>query len=251
MADFDFSKDSSDPRVLMVAFTQGTPLNARELAEVLRALDSDYRDLTGRGLVLGRMETGSTWMWVYDALVAVGGVTTGVADIAKAIDDITSFGLKLKDAFTPKKSLLPKTAMKELSRTIKQVAKASKKHKSEVLFKKAVITDQGSETIEIKVTPVEALAARQRLDDNAVRYNAIATHHIQRESILEEMRKLPYASNDTELIISTLVRTLGYTGNTNALAQVADVLAREGRSDLAEIIWRQIGRGRGQLTVET
>lgn len=251
MADFDFRRDTTDARLLMVAFTEGTPLEAREVASMLRALDGDYKDLTGRHLVLGRIETGSTYMWVYDALVAVGGVASSAAELARAIEDIKNFGIKMTSAFMPNKSLLPQTDMRAVTRTVKEVAKVAKKHRSVVEIRKAVVTDQGSETLDIKITPMQAISAKERLDALGVPNNGIKALPERSIRMLEEIRRLPPANSDTELVIATLVRALSYSGSTYALEQVADTLEAEGRSDLARIIRQHIGRGRGHVTVET
>lgn len=251
MADFDFRKNSTDVRVLMIAFTEGAPLEVREFATVLRALDSDYREMTGRGLILGRAEIGSTWAWVYDALAAVGGVAAGAADVAKAIDDITTFGLKLTGAFKPSKSVLQQTHLREVEKTVKAVAKVAKKHDSVVQLRKAVSTERGTETIEINITPTEAYIAKQRLDQLSSRHETVKALPVQQNAnLLEEIRKLPPVTGDTELVIMTLIKALSPSGNIHALIEVADTLAKEGRWDLAEIIRRHIGDGPGLLRIE-
>lgn len=79
MTDFDFSKETGDERLLVIAFDNQRPMSAAQLATVLRALDSDYKSMTGRDLVLGHMELGSVWIWLMDAAIYGGGTIVAAA----------------------------------------------------------------------------------------------------------------------------------------------------------------------------
>ncbi|WP_286166744.1 hypothetical protein [Ochrobactrum sp. POC9] len=62
MADFDFRKESVDERVLVISFDNGKPMSAAQLAGIFKALDADFMQMTGRDLVVARLELGSTWI---------------------------------------------------------------------------------------------------------------------------------------------------------------------------------------------
>ncbi|TAV72616.1 hypothetical protein [Rhizobium leguminosarum] len=251
MADFDFSRDTEDARVLTIAFTGEKPLGAAEVATVLRALDTDYRALNGRGLVLGRLEIGSTWFSLYDALVAVGGVAGSIAEIAKAIDDISSFGVKLANALKPKPPAAAETGIADVARSVKEMAKVSRKTKSGIKVRKTLTTNGSVETLDIDITPVEAIAASKVASQKlkATTRTTKDTLEAYHGELLGAVRQISGSTIDPSLI-SALVRALMIYGGVSSVQMVASALESEGRGDVAAAIRQEIDKGRGQVTIQ-
>ncbi|MBB3978053.1 hypothetical protein GGQ64_003267 [Rhizobium azooxidifex] len=250
MADFDFSRNTEDARVLTIAFTGEKPLGAAEVATVLHALDTDYRTLNGRGLVLGRLEIGSTWFSLYDALAAVGGVAGSIAEIAKAIDDITSFGVKLANALKPKPSAAVEKGIADVARSVKEMAKVSRKTNSGIKVRKTLTTDGSVETLDIDITPVEAIVASkvasQKLKAATRTKDTLEVYH---GNLLGAVRQISGPTIDPSLI-SALVRALMINGGVSSAQMVASTLEGEGRGDVAAAIRQEIDKGRGQVTIQ-
>lgn len=258
MADFDFSKDTDDERLLLIAFNNERPMSAARVATVLRALDSDYRAITGRELVLGRMELGSTWIWLTDAAIYVSAGLIGTAAALKAIEDIAAFAKKLKDGFKEKKlpgeGWLPSAP--SVDRSIVAMAKASEETNSTIIMRQTRETAGVRDTLEVEISPAEAKKAKERVKNKPKKGQAIGappklvSKDMDIRHITDAMRELPPATGDIEAVIRALVQAHIMHGSTYVLEQVAITLEHEGRSDISTIIRQLLGKGRGLVHVE-
>lgn len=258
MADFDFSKDTDDERLLLIAFNNERPMSAARVATVLRALDSDYRAMTGRELVLGRMELGSTWFWLTDAAIYISAGLVGTAAALKAIEDIAVFAKRLKDGFREKERPdggWPLSAP-SVDKSIVAMAKVSEETNSTITMRQTRETAGVRDTLEVEISPAEAKRAKQRVKNKPKKGQSIGaplkltSKDIDIRQITDAMRQLPPATGDIEAVIRALVQAHMMHGSTYVLEQVAITLEHEGRSDIATIIRQLLGKGRGLVHVE-
>lgn len=257
MADFDFRKISNDERLLLISFDNGRPMSAAQVAAILKALDADYRGMTGRELVLARLELGSTWIWLSDIASSAGGWIKGTAEVLKATQDLASFAKKLHGGFKPKKKPVPLNPLgvfdDSVDRSITAMAKASEQTHSTIRMRKTTTTDAGTETIEIEVTPKEAKEARIRVKDiKARRLSApdVRKSIAQHDELIGTMRSLPQLTGDLEAVVRALVNAAVVNGGASLLGQVASTLEAEGRWDIASVIWQHLGGERGFVRLD-
>ncbi len=258
MADFDFSKETDDERLLLIAFDNQRPMSAAQLATVLRALDSDYKSMTGRDLVLGHMELGSVWIWLMDAAIYSGGAIIGTAAVAKAVEELAIFAKKLKEGFKDKKlpdeNLLLSAPM--VDRSVVAIAKVAVDTNGTFRMKHTRETTATKDTIEIEITPAQASVARKRVKSRPKQgrvYESLPRLIAEPEEIKQiahTMRELPPITTDIETVIRALVQAHMIHGSTYVLEQVATTLEFEGRHDIATIIRQLIGRDKGLVHVE-
>ncbi|MBY3217779.1 hypothetical protein HFO21_26065 [Rhizobium laguerreae] len=258
MADFDFSRDTGDERLLLIAFNNTRPMSAAQVASVLRALDRDYKGMTGRDLVLGHMELGSVWVWLMDAAICAGAGLVGTAAAVKAIEDIGTFAKKLKDGFKDKKlpdeNLLLPAPM--VDRSVLAIAKVAVDTNGTFRMKHTRETTVARETVEIEITPAQASEARKRVKNRHTKSTVFAppspliAKPEEIQQIAHTMRGLPPANGDVETVIRALAQAHMMLGSTYVLEQVATTLELEGRYDIATIIRHLIGKDIGHVHVE-
>ena len=258
MADFDFRKDSDDERVLVISFAKGKPISAAQLSAIFKALDSDYRRMTGRDLVVARLEIGSTWIWLIDIATGAGGWIKGTAGVAKGVQDIATFAKKLRDGFKPTKTTDLTAQMSafddSVDKSITAMAKASEQTGSTIRLRKTSTTQNGTETIDVEVTPSQAKEARKRVTDRPKPARIAATmtpkaiaHH---DDLIGTMRSLPQANGDLESVIRAIVRATVQNGGRNVLEPVVVTLEGEGRWDIANIIRQELDGGQTYIPVK-
>ncbi|AAK65862.2 hypothetical protein [Sinorhizobium meliloti] len=258
MADFDFRKYSDDERLLLISFENGGPMTAAQVAAILKALDADYRRMTGRELVLARLELGSTWIWLADIATSAGGWIKGTAAVVKATQDLASFAKKLREGFKPKQEPVPLNQLgafdDSVDRSITAMAKASEETHSTIRMRKTITTDAGTETIDIEVTPKEAKEARKRVKDKPKTATLAApdvpkaiAHH---DELVGTMRALPQLTGELEAVVRALVNAAIVNGGAYLVEQVAGTLEAEGRWDIASIIRQHLDGGRGFVRVD-
>jgi len=257
MADMDFSKQSEDERLLVISFDNQKPMRADQVASILKALDSDYRQMTGRDLVLARLEIGSTWIWLTDILANGGSYIKSAAEIAKAAQDLGSFAKKLRGELKPTKIALPGHELTEpddsVDKTVVALAKVAAETHSTVRFRKITTTDGKTEQVDFEVTPSEFQDSSKRVKKKPkkLKKKLLSGYAaIPHEEIARTMRALPAVTGDTAEVVTAMVQALIANGAEYMLEQVASTLEIEGRWDIATIIRQQIGKGRGHMTVE-
>lgn len=252
MADFDFSKNTNDERILVIGFNNERPIRATQLAAVLSALDRDYRSMNGAGLVLGRMELGSNWIWLIDA-----GVYAGIGGIAGVVGytTLSVFAAGLREGFTEKKLPDPNRLLKPTSvnRSIKAIGNLSQDSDASVTIRKPEESNAGGTAIEVVISRDQAVRAKDRLNERRATVYKTASPRLhetyQATALADEMRKLPVASADLEAVIRILVQAHLMTGSTYILEQIANTLEAEGRHDVAIIIRSMLGKGGTPVTI--
>ncbi|MBB3932401.1 hypothetical protein GGR25_003459 [Kaistia hirudinis] len=259
MADFDFRKDSDDERFLVISFHNGKPISATQLSAILKALDSDYRRITGRDLVVARLEIGSTWIWLIDIATEAGGWIKGAAGVAQAVQDLVIFARKLQEGFKCTTTQVPIAQIgafdDSVDKSITAMAKASEETGSTIRLRKMTTTHNGTETIDVEVTPPQAKEARKRVKGrpksarpaSPMILKSIAHH----DDLISTMRSLPQAAGDMESVIRAVVRATVLNGGQYILEQVAVTLEGEGRWDIATIIRQELDGGQRFVQLES
>jgi len=258
MNDFDFSRNSEDDRLLLIAFDNEEPISAAQVAAVLKALDSDYRKMTGRDLVLARMELGSASLWVVDIAVSTGAALVGTAATAKACEELWVFAKKIRDGLKPKKKAVvlghePASLDEAVDKSILAIAKVAVETNSTVKMRKTVTTNAGLETIEVEVTPLEAKEARERMRKRRKTAKTImdsASQAKEHYEVARTLRELPPLTGELEAVIRAIVQAHIINGGAYILEQVANTLEGEGRWDIASVIRQNLGGERDAAHVE-
>ncbi|MBB4402916.1 MULTISPECIES: hypothetical protein [Rhizobium/Agrobacterium group] len=255
MADYDFDRRTEDERLLVVSFNNQIPLRADQLASVLKAMDADYRSMTGRDLVVARLEIGSTWIWLTDLLANGGGYLKSSAEAATAVEDLASFAKDIYKAVRPTKAALPGHELPDadgdkVDKTVVALAKLSAETGVAIRFRKVT----KDEEVDFEAIPpqLESAAKRIKKTPKKLKKEKLATRYaeIPEEQMVVTMRALPAAVGDAAEMVRAMVQALIMNGAAYVLEQVAGTLEMEGRWDIAGIIRQEIGKGRNHVTVE-
>ncbi len=92
----------SEDATLTIAFDTLQPVGAADIGLLLRDLSADYKRLTGGRLVLWRYETGSSWVYLSDAIAVAGSLAGSFVDISTAVQNMTQFVQHLIAYYDPK-----------------------------------------------------------------------------------------------------------------------------------------------------
>jgi hypothetical protein len=159
----DASSDRTAPELVLI-FDNARPLAAADLGDLFSAMARDYRLATrGRTLVVARLETGSLYAYVRDALHEFAPYSQYALETVKAFKGIKEFAQTLTGLFGRVKEH-PGT-LGELKRRRRVGAKSI-----EAIVKIAAVSHSvvelrhetsDGEIIDLKVTPVEAIHIRE------------------------------------------------------------------------------------------
>ena len=259
MADFDFSKNSDDDRLLVLSFDNTRPMTTAQVAEILKALDSDYRRMTHRDLILARMELGSTWIWLTDVALYVGyggAALVGTAAAAKASEELWEFAKKIGNGLKPKKNAVPGHELpppdEGVDKSVLAILKAADQNHSTVRMRKVTAKAGVYEAIEIEVTSREAKVVRNMVKNRPKAVQPIepfvASIPTLTENVAKTFRALPAVTAESEDVIRAIVHAHVINGGAFMLQQVAATLEAEGRWDIASIIRQHLG-GHGTIQI--
>lgn len=247
------ASDGSRGRDLFIAFQNQKPLRADELGELFTTLARDYRDLTGgRTLVVGRLETGSLYAILQDAIGQAGPFISNAVEVAKAIKGIADFAKTLKDLLGEEQGARPKSPARRRRkkrvgvRSITAILKVAADSGSSIELSH---TTRDGEKFEVRMTPPEAARAHAALEAER------ALLRIERSQDAERMRFL--AGNPEPRQIADSLATLGRTDNTrifirmivgalrnagvaHVINEVAEELDRRGLPDIAAAVRAEI-----------
>ncbi|RUM95070.1 hypothetical protein EET67_25425 [Pseudaminobacter arsenicus] len=98
MPGIEFSERERQNALVLIIHNE-RPLDAGEVANLLRDLNADYKRVTGSRLVLARFETGSSGFLLYDYLILAGGGASALTAIAVATGHIAKFVTWMKGFF--------------------------------------------------------------------------------------------------------------------------------------------------------
>jgi len=233
------------------------PLDAAEVASLLRDLAADYRKVTKSTLVLGRLETGSTGFLLYDYLIYAGAAGTAITGVAVATGHMSKFVTWMKGFFKGTDKLAPVLAPSDsdLSKVAKfgnRLADTVMKNGGDLEFSFESNAKTGEHKIAFRVTHVEAMQARSRekVRQNLLRspwaLRRLSGPTIEQAQIEDFTRRLSeQAPTDAAFdqigrLVETFVQFITDIGGRLHLPQIAQTFEMQGRSDIAQIIRRHI-----------
>lgn len=100
MNDIVGTEPPADDSGILLYFDNGKPITATQLANLLRAFNSDYKKLTRGELFVSRVETGSFWIWLKDTAEALAGGIDNAGTIIGASARIAKFLKAFKQAWS-------------------------------------------------------------------------------------------------------------------------------------------------------
>ncbi|POF32284.1 hypothetical protein [Roseibium marinum] len=254
MAEIEFSEAERQHALVLIIHNE-KPLDASEIANVLRDLNTDYKRLTGSRLVLARFETGSSGFLIYDYLILAGRAASAVTGIATATGHMSKFAAWLRSLFkgTQAAKEVQQAASAETpisAKTVERLAKLAIKHGVGFEFSH----DAAARKTAFRVTPSEAIDARkrmeerQRLHSGQERIDYLSSPHSGVEVEAFAQRVISDASSgrsfdQIENLVEAFVEFMKANGNSYQLPQLAMSFAMQGRSEIADIVRRHINNG--------
>jgi hypothetical protein len=245
---------SPEHHELVLLISDGRPVRASELGELLTALARDYRQVSrGRLLVVTQLESGSLWILLKDAALAAKPYLTETAEYTKAAQALFEFARGLKRNLARKKSADGEAVDPAKSgpfRSIESIVKVAADTGAELSLKYA---GSAGEVIEITLTPVEAIEIRER--DKVAAYQArieqedrrLLPSHSRAEdrakALADELELLAISdSSEPNPLIVAVVRLLRRSGNEPLIEMLAQELDGRGYPELAAAVRKQGSR---------
>jgi hypothetical protein len=160
----DTSTDQPKIPELVLSFDNARPLAVADLGELFSAIAGDYRQLTrGRTLAVARLETGSLYAYLRDALNEFAPYAKDALELVKAAKGVKDFALTLTGLFRHAKEHPGDLGELKLrrrvgERSIEAMVKIAAGSQSVVELHHE--TGDG-EIIDLKVTPIEAIHIKE------------------------------------------------------------------------------------------
>lgn len=264
MPAIEFSERERQNAIVLIIHNE-RPLDAGEIANLLRDINADYKRVTGRRLVLARFETGSSAFLLYDYLILAGGSASALTAIAVATGHMAKFVTWIEGFFkgTQAVSKTPLIEPADLSKVAKaglRLANTAIKNGIEFDFSYETDAKMGTQKIAFRVTPVEALEAKRRektrqqllTDPEKVQRLAANVPLAQIEDFTR--RVIAHAPTDSsfdqiENLVEAFVQFMKDNGNAHQLPQLATSFEMQGRSDIGQVIRRHIEDGPGKASI--
>jgi hypothetical protein len=233
---------------LIVTLDFETPPPADELGELFSALARDYRDLTGRVLAIASLEAGSIIATLKDyALLALPHVKDAV-EVAKGIKAVADLAVLLKDwidrakSGEAKKQLYRRGRKTPGQRSIEAIVKIAANSGCAVRVKHTT----AKETIEVEMTPSQAIKAREEALVEQVATEVVPLRLEEARPVLPDVQRAlgrlydpnlaQLSSSETQAVIDVLVTVLRAAKLGHLADQIADDLARRGMETLAALL---------------
>lgn len=234
------------------------PIPAAELGKVLSALAADYKKVTGgQTLVVARVQEGSIWVILQDAITYLAPFATSALEMAKAAKGLKEFAEALSVVLRPSKMAPEEVGQHwrpvEL-KTTRPLLKLAVDSGSTFEFEQI---GPGGVRIGFKVTPPEARARQIELVEQRAQEipNPPLLSHDDHAPRLAVDRLVQIAQSNpdglaaVEEAVSIIATSLRGQGLEHALLGIAVELDGRGLDHLAEIVRAAIRKGRGQSEV--
>lgn len=241
-------------RELVLEIKNDQPIAADEVGALLVVLARDYRRLTRRKLVIGRLETGSVIATLVDAAVFITPYASNAVEVSKAINAIVSFSKALRERFANAKNLKKLGATKPEIReppgtdTVTELAKIVAKSGGEATFK--YIGSDG-ENVQAKITSKEAIEIRERQKTargalKLAKQQDLLALGLEDGDTTTLARRLAEMGLSTDLdeAIRALVGALRSSGLDSYVEMIASDLAGHGHSHIADLLRQEASRSR-------
>jgi hypothetical protein len=235
---------------LLFHFVNEQPIFADDLGRLFVSLARDYRQLTGRRLVVTRVEPGTLTAVLKDAVVAFAPYVADAVEVAKGLNGVANFASTLRDLLEKLRNSGPKvTAKKSAGQTalehfLKVVAKSGGEGEFEFSTK--------TENIKARVTSGEAIKLREHAK-NARKKQRPARPADPLALTDDRVRQLALGlaklrDSDVTDAIPALVDALRRAGLESFVEMIASELAIRGHSQIADALRVEVARsGRNML----
>jgi len=230
---------------LLLIFGTDQPIGAADLGMLLRDLSSDYAETTGGRLVLWRYETGSSWIYLRDAIAVAGSMAGSVSNVFIAVQHMAKFVGLLRGQLAPAKDEAPSDAVEHVTRSAARIVKVAAENNASVSVRYTKNEKTGIEDFSLSINQQQvrklhtAYSRRKSVKTDAKRsatttkINAIGVQKITQRLIATDAM-----SGD---LVETIVAALKSSGGDHLLPSLASSLDAAGRYDIAEVVRRHIG----------
>jgi hypothetical protein len=238
----DIRPEDGPERSIYIGIDNEDPIDAGELGRLFSALSTDYRRMTGGRLVVGKLEVGTTHIWIQDAVDVinqVGGTATVMATTVIVVADATERLHKfwkylrgvVKDEIKddPAYEALPPVSEEKL-------IELSDKHGANIRMEERF---DGKKLVERKIEITRDQASFQRADIKKRKKE----RKVKREGsyVYDDIAGLLEADvNSVESVVAALVGSSTRAGHLDAMEQLANDVERYGRPDIAEAIRKHL-----------
>ena len=228
---------------LLVVFSTATPISAADISSLLLDMSSDYSSVTGGTLVLAHYETGSSWIYLRDAIAVAGSIAGAVNDITLAVQNMRTFVRLLIDGF-PNAALPPKppSQVEKVAKSVARIAKIAADNGAYVNLEYLKDEKEGLESYTFHMdNQIARKLHKEGVSDAhlkaAVLYGSTAKHVADKLTAVE--RKSAKDASSVEAVEAVIEALRSRTGAT-MLPDLAHDLEANGRSDIANIVRRHM-----------
>lgn len=264
MAELELAEQPRGRSDLRIAIYNERPIEAAELGKLLNDLSSDYQRLTGGSLVLARLETGSTILFLTEAalaLAAAANVAESTASIASAVEKLATFAKKIKTLIRgaesdPISEVVTRPKAPGV-RSVERIIRIAAERRADVEIEYESDAGGVKEKINVRMTPSDAERIQQSVKlhrDEFQETKAIAGPNSRRlgssaqlalEEAVESFRALPSSVDRADFsqldpLIATIVSVLKRNNAGYYLPTIVNTLEVEGRFELAAMIRKHI-----------
>ncbi|MDX8515089.1 hypothetical protein [Mesorhizobium captivum] len=243
---------------LIISFQNNRPLPVGELGKLLEDLASDYRRATDSELVLSNVVTGSTWLFLTDAITLFGSGAEAVSATVAAANNLASFTRKISDYLNSvKKRPTAVDVYQHPSPVMKSAERMAKiSMEQEAAFGLKYNRNENGESLEFNYKPSESaeivenikLARVMRKEAETLSQRAIpapkATYRIGRPAHdAQEARTFSVpelGADQSESAVLIWVNALKNNGLDWLLPTIASDFEAQGNYEVARIIRTQI-----------
>ncbi|MER9493041.1 hypothetical protein [Mesorhizobium sp. M0006] len=240
---------------LIIGLLNGSPIDAAEVGRLLIDLQSDYRETNNTSLVLARMETGSIWLYLWDAATyaaqAVSNATTlyeGGKRLLKFGKRVQSF-IKHADGIEDTVAIAQQSFGDELKSFERIVEKLAKKNAGfEVIIDNASV-GTGRQILVRMLPPQTKKVAKNlkrlkagrrggqmlRAEDPQIGYGAQKATYLDLRSSLEGLSGSA-SESDIRIIIEAFANLVKGYGTIQPLRDLALDMEAKGKFEIARII---------------
>lgn len=239
MADGSRKEDDT----LLVVFSTSTPISAADISDLLRDMSADYRRVTGGTLVLARYETGSSWIYLRDAIAVAGSISGAFNDVTLAVQNMRTFVRLLIDGFpNAARPPTPPSQVEMVAKSVARIAKIAADNGAYVKLEYIKDEKEGLETYTFHMNNQIARGLHKEGVSHA-HSRAAALYGSTTKYVDDQPRtvKRKTAKDASSMeAIEAVIEALRSRRGASALPDLVHDLEANGRSDIANIVRRHI-----------
>lgn len=223
---------------LLVIFGTNTPIGATDIASLLRDMSSDYKRLTGGKLVLWRYETGSSWIYLRDAIAVAGSMAGAFNDMAIAGQHMRTFAKLLIDRFPNSAKPTPQQSQTDMvAKSVSRIAKIAAENGADVEMRYEKNEKEGLEQLSFTMNNQWA----RKLSSSPKKTTTPPPPTVERPINVDEVAQRLLAPGGTPSdLVDSIVSALRLSGGSHLLPQLASSLEAAGHSEAARSVRRHL-----------